>query len=48
MVMGTDSGIAPMGQNLRELGYLCNIGMTPMEAIQAGTKKASELLGMEG
>lgn len=47
MVMGTDSGIAPQGQNLRELGYLCNIGMTPMEAIQAGTKKAAELLGME-
>ena len=47
MVMGTDSGIAPHGQNLRELGFLCDIGMNPMEAIQAGTKKASELLGMD-
>jgi imidazolonepropionase-like amidohydrolase len=47
MAMGTDSGIAPHGQNLRELGFLCDIGMTPMEAIQAGTKKASELLGLE-
>lgn len=47
IVMGTDSGIAPHGQNLRELEFLCNIGMTPMEAIQAGTKKAAELLGME-
>ncbi|NYB52933.1 MAG: amidohydrolase family protein [Methanobacteriaceae archaeon] len=44
MVMGTDSGIAPHGQNLRELGFLCDIGMSPMEAIQAGTKKAAELL----
>ncbi len=47
IVMGTDSGIAPHGQNLRELEFLCNMGMTPMEAIQAGTKKAAELLGME-
>ncbi len=47
MAMGTDSGIAPHGQNLRELGFLCDIGMTPMEAIQAGTKKAAELLEME-
>ncbi len=47
MVMGTDSGILPHGQNLRELGYLCDIGMTPMEAIQAGTKSASKLLGMD-
>lgn len=45
--MGTDSGIAPHGQNLRELGFLCDIGMTPMEAIQSGTKCASELLGLE-
>lgn len=47
IVMGTDSGIAPHGQNLRELGYLCDIGMTPMEAIQAGTKNASKLVGMD-
>ena len=47
IVMGTDSGIAPHGQNLRELGFLCDIGMTPMEAIQSGTKCASELLGLE-
>jgi len=47
MAMGTDSGIAPHGQNLRELGFLCDIGMNPMEAIQAGTQKAAELLGWE-
>lgn len=47
IVMGTDSGIAPHGQNLRELGFLCDIGMKPMEAIQAGTKHAAELLGLQ-
>ncbi|MDO5835581.1 MAG: amidohydrolase family protein [Methanobacterium sp.] len=47
MVMGTDSGIGPHGQNLRELGLLCEVGMKPMEAIQAGTKHAAELLGWQ-
>lgn len=47
MVMGTDSGIGPHGQNLRELGLLCKAGMDPMEAIQAGTKNAAELLGWQ-
>jgi imidazolonepropionase-like amidohydrolase len=47
MAMGTDSGIAPHGQNLRELSLLCGIGMEPMEAIQAGTIRAAELLGWE-
>lgn len=44
LVMGTDSGIANHHQNLRELGLLHDIGMKPMEAIQAGTKHAAELL----
>ncbi|MEN6328787.1 MAG: amidohydrolase family protein [Methanobacteriaceae archaeon] len=47
MAMGTDSGIAPHGQNLRELSLLCGIGMKPMESIQAGTIRAAELLGWE-
>ncbi|MDI9437769.1 MAG: amidohydrolase family protein [Euryarchaeota archaeon] len=47
MAMGTDSGIAPHGQNLRELSLLCGVGMTPMEAIQAGTIRAAELLGWD-
>lgn len=47
IVMGTDSGVTPHGHNLRELGFLCDIGMKSMEAIQAGTKKAAELLQME-
>ncbi len=47
MAMGTDSGVGPHGQNLRELSLLCGIGMTPMEALQAGTIRAAELLGWE-
>lgn len=47
IAMGTDAGIAPHGQNLRELSLLCRIGMTPMEAIQAGTIRAAELLGWD-
>ncbi|MDP3065521.1 MAG: amidohydrolase family protein [Methanobacteriaceae archaeon] len=47
MAMGTDSGVGPHGQNLRELSLLCGIGMNPMEALQAGTIRAAELLGWE-
>ncbi len=47
MAMGTDSGVAPHGQNLRELSLLCGIGMNPMEAIEAGTIRAAELLGWD-
>jgi imidazolonepropionase-like amidohydrolase len=44
IVMGTDSGVVPHGRNLEELGHMCHMGMKPMEAIVAGTKKAAECL----
>jgi len=47
IVMGTDCGIAPHGNNLMELELLCEIGMTPMEAIMAGTKNAAECMGLQ-
>jgi imidazolonepropionase-like amidohydrolase len=47
ILMGTDCGIAPHGQNLEELGLLCGVGMTPMEAIMAGTKMAAGCLGWQ-
>jgi len=47
IVMGTDSGVVPHGRNLEELGYMCDMGMKPMEAIIAGTKRAAESLGWE-
>ncbi len=47
IAMGTDAGVMPHGTNLRELGLMCNIGMTPMEAIVATTKTAAECLGWQ-
>lgn len=47
MVMGTDCGIVPHGHNLQELNLLCKLGMSPLEAIQAGTIKAAECLGWQ-
>ena len=31
IAMGTDAGVMPHGTNLREMGLMVNIGMTPME-----------------
>ena len=47
IVMGTDCGVVSHGINLKELGYLCDIGMSPGEAIMAGTKNAAECLEMD-
>lgn len=47
IVMGTDCGIVPHGHNLKELGFLCDIGMSPGEAIMAGTKNAAESLEID-
>jgi imidazolonepropionase-like amidohydrolase len=47
IAMGTDSGVGPHGQNLRELGYLVDLGMTPGDAIVAGTRTAAQLLGID-
>jgi len=43
--MGTDAGVIAHGTNLRELGLMVEIGMTPMEAIVAATKTAAQCLG---
>lgn len=45
IAMGTDSGVGPHGTNLEELYWLTVIGMTPMEAIVAGTQSAAHCLG---
>ncbi len=47
IAMGTDAGVMPHGTNLRELGLMCNIGMSPMQALVATTKVASECMGWE-
>ncbi|MED1201786.1 metal-dependent hydrolase family protein [Heyndrickxia acidicola] len=45
IAMGTDAGVMPHGTNLRELGLMCGIGMSPMEALVATTKVAAECMG---
>lgn len=47
IAMGTDAGVMAHGTNLRELGLMCDIGMTPMEAIVATTKVAAECMGWD-
>ncbi len=49
IAMGTDAG-TPFnchGENLKEMELLVKAGMTPMEAMVATTKVASEVLGLE-
>jgi imidazolonepropionase-like amidohydrolase len=48
VAMGTDSGVAPHGRNLRELGLMVEGGMTPMQAVVATTRSAAELMGLDG
>ena len=47
IAMGTDAGVAPHGTNLRELGLMVDIGLTPMEAIVATTRTGAECLGWQ-
>ncbi|OMI35912.1 metal-dependent hydrolase family protein [Streptomyces sparsogenes] len=47
IAMGTDSGVCPHGRNLRELAHLVSLGMSPMDAIGAGTRVAAQLLGLD-
>jgi imidazolonepropionase-like amidohydrolase len=45
IALGTDAGVYPHGQNAEEFQYLVEAGLSPMEAIQAGTGRAADLLG---
>ncbi|NKB32477.1 MAG: amidohydrolase family protein [Pseudomonadales bacterium] len=47
IVFGSDAGVYPHGLNGRQFAKMVEFGMTPMEAIQAATIKAAELLGLE-
>ena len=47
IAMGTDSGVTPHGQNLRELDEMVNLGMSPADAFVASTRTASELMGLD-
>src|SRR5699024_1402442 len=47
IAMGTDAGVMAHRTNLRELGLMCEAGMSPMESIVASTKVAAECMGWE-
>ncbi|MFJ5958105.1 amidohydrolase family protein [Paenarthrobacter sp. NPDC092416] len=47
IAMGTDAAVCPHGENLKELGFMVELGMSPMEAIVAGTRSAAELLRLD-
>jgi len=47
VAFGTDAGIFPHGGNGRQFRYMVEWGMTPMQAIQAATVNAADLLGWE-
>ncbi|WP_298346991.1 amidohydrolase family protein [Ferrimicrobium sp.] len=44
IAMGTDCGVAAHGRNLTELRRLVEFGVSPMEALLAGTQYAAELI----
>jgi len=48
IVFGTDAGVFPHGDNLKQLSRMVRFGMTEAEAIRAATLHAAELLGMAG
>ena len=47
VAMGTDSGVTPHGENLRELSLMVEGGMSPGQAIVATSATAAELMGVQ-
>jgi imidazolonepropionase-like amidohydrolase len=45
MAFGSDGAVYPHGDNGKQFAYMVEYGMTPMEAIQAATVHAAELIG---
>jgi imidazolonepropionase-like amidohydrolase len=45
---GTDAGIVPHGTNLSELGYLVDVGLSPLQAVHAGTLVSARTAGLDG
>jgi imidazolonepropionase-like amidohydrolase len=46
VAMGTDSGVTPHGNNLRELALMVERGMSPTGALVATTRTAADLMGV--
>jgi imidazolonepropionase-like amidohydrolase len=47
IALGTDAPLVPHGKNAYEFEALVNRGMTPLQAIQAGTIRNADLFGLE-
>jgi len=45
MSFGTDAGVCPHGTSGKQFAFMVKYGMTPMQAIQAATDNAADLLG---
>jgi imidazolonepropionase-like amidohydrolase len=46
--VGTDAAVYPHGRNTEEYHLLVDLGMSPLDALRAGTAVNAELLGMKG
>ncbi len=47
VVLGSDAGIYPHGDNAKQLARMVRFGMTPLQAIQASTIESARLLGWQ-
>ena len=45
MSFGTDAGVCAYGTSAKQFAFMVNYGMTPLQAIQAATVNAADLLG---
>jgi imidazolonepropionase-like amidohydrolase len=45
IAFGTDAGVYPHGWNAKQFFYMVKYGLTPMQAIQAATTNAADLIG---
>jgi imidazolonepropionase-like amidohydrolase len=48
MVFSTDSAVIPHGDNAIQFSRMVDLGMSPMQAIQAASTQAAKLLRWEG
>ena len=44
--MGTDTGVTPHGENLRELAEMSKLGMSDAQVLRSSTSVAADLLGV--
>jgi imidazolonepropionase-like amidohydrolase len=48
VAFGTDAAVYPHGLNAHEFAVMVKLGLTPLQAIQAATINAADLLGWSG